>query len=172
MQRTNSWDYKKYNGQQLLRFFHPGPDAASSINLFFRWPAPFVLVLCCLDRIINRRPRRGRQLVPWSRSPCSFQPPYSARRRGPLGFALLPIPDRSPSLRTAPVGLRTSPYRLPIWWRISRLVQSLGTVSLRRSRRFGVRVLPSSKQAPEPLQPQRFVRSCRSQPSRGSGMSK
>ena len=53
MQRTSQVDYSRYNGQSLLRFFHPGSNVASSINLLFRWPAPFVLVLGRLDQTIK-----------------------------------------------------------------------------------------------------------------------
>ena len=45
MRRTSSRDYSKYTSQQLLCFFHPGSDIASSVNLFLRWPAPLILVL-------------------------------------------------------------------------------------------------------------------------------
>ena len=112
-----------------------------------------------------RRLGRGYKSVPSSRIPCSFQSLYSALRRMPFGFALLPIPDRSLSLRIAPAGLRMSLYRPPIWWRRSRLVRSSGIVSPRCSRKFGARVVPSSKQVPGPPRPQRFVHSCRSQPN-------
>lgn len=118
------------------------------------------------------RLERGCQFVPSSRIPCSFQPLCSAPRRMPFGFVLLPTPDRSLSLKIAPVGPRTSPYRPLIWSHRSRLVRSSRTVSPRCSRIFGARVLPSSKQAPGPPRPQRFVHSCQSQPNRGSDMSR
>jgi len=90
----------------------------------------------------------GCQFVPSSGIPCSFRSLCSAPRRMPFGFVLLPIPDRSLSLRIAPVGPRTSLYRPLIWWHRSRLVRSSGIISPRCSRIFGARVLPSSKQAP------------------------
>jgi len=53
MLRADSEDYKRCNSRRLLRFFHPGSDVASSVNLFLRWPAPFILVLGHLDRTIK-----------------------------------------------------------------------------------------------------------------------
>jgi len=59
MQRTDLGDYNEYNGQRLLRLFHPGSNIASSINLFLGWAAPLILVLGRLDRTIKTR--SGRQ---------------------------------------------------------------------------------------------------------------
>ena len=52
---TFSSDYNMYNSQRLLRLFHPGSNTASSIDLFLRWAAPFIFVLCRLDKTIKTR---------------------------------------------------------------------------------------------------------------------
>ena len=125
---TSLGSYSKYNERWPSRFFHPGSNIASSINLFLRWTTPFVLVLACLDETIKTRPkpRDWRQAVPLTKIPYSSQPLYSARRRVPLGFAHPPAPGQSPPSRVVPADPRTSPYRPPKWWHKSRLVRSWG----------------------------------------------
>lgn len=51
----------KYKSQRPLRFFQPGPNAASSINLFLRRPTPFIFVLGRLGRTVKPR-SEGRDL--------------------------------------------------------------------------------------------------------------
>lgn len=151
------------NREQLLRFFHPGSNVAPGVDLFLRWPTPFILVLGSLDQTIKTRNSRGGQRVlPSTRIPCSFQPLYSARKRVQLGLARLPVPDQSLSSRIVLVDPRMSPYRLLIWWRKSRLVQSSPEVSLWYWKKLRFQASPSSKRELGPPRGRRFVRSCRS----------